>query len=310
MSTPSTPKITIVVFCYRGEEDLLPMTLDCVKRTLPTASIHLYDDHTDPLKPATQNIFRANGIDYNQSTFDRRINLNGKDCVVGELTCMLEAMDKDDNTDGYVIKMDPDTLVLRPNLILDAIAKGAKWISHSSEKGHFAGMFYVIHRSILEQVHLNAQAMILPEDCAEDETIGAMCYIAAAKGCYSWTATAINDGPKKFAAFPIDTFNTPSYWSNVLYCAFAGHILTVGNTGVYKLPKSYQVVNCRDILWAFYNQDKAKSKCSNPEVLEKIECTPLHIVNAPNADAPIKEEPSAADLSSVRPPEVINTSSK
>lgn len=282
MGMAKIPKLTIVTFCYRGEEEILPMTLDCVKKTLPTASIHLFDDSLDPLRQRTVDAITKVGIHYNKSTFDRKVNLNGKECVIGELECMLQAMDADNNTDGYVIKMDPDTLVLRPNLVLDAIAEGAKWISHSSQKGHFAGMFYVMHRSILEQVYENAKLMTFPDKCAEDETIGALCYIAAAKGCYSWTETASGDGPRKFAAFPIDTFNTPTYWSNVLFCAFAGHILTVGNTATYGLPKSYQVVNCRDLLWAFYNQDKAKSKCVNPSVLENLTCTPLKVVYAGN----------------------------
>ena len=300
-ATNDSIKYTIVVFCYRGEEELLPMTLSQAKAAIPNSRIHLFDDSKDPLRASQVELLKsALGCTYTKTEFDRKVNLNGKECVVGELDCMLKAMDTDSNTDGFVIKMDPDTIVLRFNLVQEAIDKGAKWISHSSTKGHFAGMFYTIHRSILEQVYENAKAIEMPEHCAEDETIGALCYIAAAKGTYSWTHTAVGDGPRKFAAFPCETYGTDKYWGNVLWCAAAGHILTVGNTGLFGLTKSWQVVNCRDLLYVFNNPEEAKKMCSTPEKLENLPELHLHISgpvteptpknDAPPAEAPGKEE--------------------
>jgi hypothetical protein len=270
----------MVVFCYRGEEELLPMTLKRAKEAIPNVHIHLFDDGQDPLREKTVKwLVDTLGCTYERTFFDRKVNLNGKECIVGELECMLKSMEADNNTDGYVIKMDPDTIILRFNLIQEAIDQGAKWVSHSSTKGHFAGMFYTMHRSILEVVYRNAVACEFPDSCAEDETIGSLCYIAAAQGIYSWTHTALPDGPRKFAAFPCETYGTDAYWGNIIWCAFAGHVLTLGNTGMFGLTKSWQVVNCRDLLWAFYNQDKAKAMCKNPERLDNLPELHLEVVN-------------------------------
>lgn len=276
-----TPQYTLVVFCYRGEEELLPMTMRRAKEAIPNVRIHLFDDSLDPLREKTVQWLQQNlDCTYERTSFDRKVNLNGKECILGELECMRKAMEMDNNNEGYVIKIDPDTIILRFNLVQDAIDQGAKWVSHSSTKGHFAGMFYTMHRSILEVVSRNAEACEFPEHCAEDETIGSLCYIAAAQGTYSWTHTALPDGPRKFAAFPCETYGTDAYWGNIIWCAFAGHILTLGNTGMFGLTKSWQVVNCRDLLWAFYNQDKAKAMCKNPERLEDLPALQLLVTNA------------------------------
>lgn len=273
-------KITIVVFCYRGEEEILPMSLGRAHAALPDAHIHLFDDSTDPLKASTVEMLQERtGCSYQTTAFDRQRNLNGKECIVGELDCMLKAMDADGNKDGYVIKLDPDTLILRPNLVLDAIEAGAKWISHNSMKGHFAGMFYAIHRDILEVVYSNAQVMTLPEHCAEDETIGALCYIAAAQGTYSWTDVEHGDGAHKFAALPIQCYGRPEYWGQVIFCSRVGHILTLGNAGLYGMTKSYQTVCAKDLLSAFYNPDEAIKMINQPKNILNVKTTPLQIVN-------------------------------
>lgn len=273
-------KITIVVFCYRGEEEILPMSLGRAHAALPEAQIHLFDDDKDPLRPDTVAMLKERtGCTYRTTTFDRQRNLNGKECVVGELSCMLQAMDEDNNKEGYVLKMDPDTFILRPNLFLDAIEQGAKWVSHNSMKGHFAGMFYAIHRDILEVVYNNAQVMTLPEHCAEDETIGALCYIAAAQGIYSWTDVEKGDGAHKFAALPIQLYGQPDYWGQVIFCSRVGHVLTLGNSGLFGMTKSYQTVCAKDLLSAFYHPDKALKMLRDPKSMMNVKTTPLQLVN-------------------------------
>lgn len=274
--------IDVVVFCYRGEEELLPMSLGRLHAALPEARIHIMDDGADPIREEyVRKIKNVCPCTYRTTYFDRKRNLNGKECVVGELECMLDVMSENVNEDGYVIKMDPDTLVLRPDLILEAIDKGAKWISHNSMKGHFAGMFYVIHRSILESVLRNARVMSFPEHCAEDETIGALCYIAAAQGAYSWTDISIKDNTRKFAALPIQMIDTAQWVTQLAYVAKEGHIITVGNSALFGLPKSYQTKAMRDLLNVFYNYDKLAYDNKWPDIGESSPCKSLDIVNLP-----------------------------
>lgn len=275
--------IDVVIFCYRGEEEILPMTLGRLHSAIPTARIHLMDDAADPLrKESVAKIKAVCPCTYRLTTFDRKRNLNGKECVVGELESMMDVMEENVNTNGYVIKMDPDTLVLRPGLVLDAIDKGAKWISHNSMKGHFAGMFYVIHRNILEQVLRNARVMEFPERCAEDETIGALCYIAAAQGTYSWTDISLKDNTRKFAALPIQMMDTSQWITQLAYVAKEGHIITVGNSALFGMPKSYQTKAARDFLNIFYNYDRFATENKWPDVGEKTPCGPLEVINMPS----------------------------
>ena len=272
--------IDVVVFCYRGEEELLPMSLGRLHAALPEARIHIMDDGADPIREEyVRKIKAVCPCTYRATYFDRKRNLNGKECVVGELECMLDVMTENVNEDGYVIKMDPDTLVLRPELILDAMNNGAKWISHNSMKGHFAGMFYAIHRSILETVLRNARVMSFPERCAEDETIGALCYIASAQDKYSWTDVSIKDNTRKFAALPIQLIDTTQWVTQLAYVAKEGHIITVGNSALFGLPKSYQTKAMRDLLNVFYNYDKLAYDNKWPDIGESSSCGPLEVVN-------------------------------
>lgn len=259
------------MFCYRREEELLPMVLARAKAAIPGVRIHLFDDSKDPLLPPTvAKLKELVDCSYEQTTFDRKRNLNGMECVLGELECMRKSMEEDGNEDGYLIKMDPDTLILRFCLVEEAVRNGAKWISHRSCNGHFAGMFYMMHKTILDNVIDNAKVLKFREGCPEDDTIGVLCYLAASGKRYSWTDNSTVEGARKFAAFPCDKYGTSEYWKNVLYCAFAGHILTVGNTGLFGMAKSFQVVNCRDVLWAFYYPDEAMRMCGNPDSVKNL----------------------------------------
>lgn len=166
---------------------------------------------------------------------------------------MVNACDDDGNTDGVVIKMDPDTLILRSGPLLDAISKGAEWVSHNSMKGHFAGMFYAMRRGILDMVHRNAKLIELPEGAAEDETIGALCYLAAQRKSYVWTDISNPQNRQFFAAFPAQVADEPTYTQEIRFVAKHGCIITVGNTNILGMPRAYRVKIMRDLLKEFRN---------------------------------------------------------
>lgn len=242
-------KQTIVIFCYRGEEEILPLTVEQVRTTLPMASIHLFDDKSDPIPGKLADVLQEMaGVHYHQTSFDRGFNLNGAECIRGELQSMVNACNADGNTNGVVIKLDPDTLILRAGPFIDAISRGAEWVSHNSMKGHFAGMFYAMRRGILDTVHKNANRIELPEGAAEDETIGALCYLAAQRKSYVWTDISNQQNRQFFAAFPAQVVNEPTYMQEIRYVAKHGCIITVGNTGMVGLPRAYRVKIMRDII--------------------------------------------------------------
>lgn len=244
----------IVIFCYRGEEEILPLTIEQARTTLPLANIHLFDDKADPIPGKLADALEEMaGVHYHQTSFNRGVNLNGAECIRGELQCMVNACDDDGNTDGVVIKMDPDTLILRSGPLLDAISKGAEWVSHNSMKGHFAGMFYAMRRGILDMVHRNAKLIELPEGAAEDETIGALCYLAAQRKSYVWTDISNPQNRQFFAAFPAQVADEPTYAQEIRFVAKHGCIITVGNTNILGMPRAYRVKIMRDLLKEYRN---------------------------------------------------------
>lgn len=82
----------IVIFCYRGEEEILPLTIEQARTTLPLANIHLFDDKGDPIPGKLADALEEMaGVHYHQTSFDRGVNLNGAECIRGELQCMVNA---------------------------------------------------------------------------------------------------------------------------------------------------------------------------------------------------------------------------
>lgn len=290
--------LTIVVFCYRGEEEILPMTLGRAHAAFPEARIHLFDDSLDPLRPATvSSLQEAVGCTYTETTFDRQVNLNGKECVIGELEYMLSAMEEDGNNDGYVIKMDPDTIILRPEYVRDALYRGAEFITHNSVKGLFAGMFYVASRRVLENALVTARESSLPVNCAEDCTIGSLCYLTAHRLPHVWVDVSVAHNARYFAAVPTANLDGPRYWNDIVFCSVAGCILTVGNTALDGWTKGYQTKIAADLLWAFYNPDDALQRVS-PDFVDKLKVAPLPPLSIKNEGLtglkPVSREGSGA----------------
>lgn len=244
-------KQTVCMFSFRGEEEIILMSVGTMRKSMPYANVHVFDDGNDPLTPETvESLTASAGVHYHVTHFDRGKNLNGKDAVCGILDCMVKAAELDGNDDGVVIKTDPDTLFLRPGEYLDMMMDGKKWMTHCTKKGFFSGMFYAMSVEALYEVRKNAHAIEMPDEANEDTVIGCLCYLSTHtdQSAIHWVNASNPKDNHRFAAFDVSRMDDVEY---IRGCAEKAHILTVGNTGVAGLPRAYRVKIMRDVLEAF-----------------------------------------------------------
>ena len=102
-------RIAICFFSYNKDAELLKQALRGVKRLREknledTIDAYVVDDHNAPLEQE----LLPEWVNYTQTTFDRRRNLNGLECIQGMLSVFADLVSK-----GYewVIKADSDTYI-------------------------------------------------------------------------------------------------------------------------------------------------------------------------------------------------------
>lgn len=262
---------TICMFTYRGEEDIVLLSVELLRHTAPLASVFIFDDASDPLPQSAVDILsKMAGVYYRVSEFARNKNLNGKEAVVGVLSCLQQACKEDENDDGYVIKTDPDTLFLRPQQTFAELDKGVAWLTHPTQRKFFSGMFYALSVDHLSNVIKNAMNMIMPDNAEEDLVVGSLCYIATHKDPRNivWINSWSSENNHRFCAFQTDKWDDHNYISEV---ASKAHILTVGNPSDSISTKLYRSAIADQVIRVFNNPSSAISeanvKADNPSTL-------------------------------------------
>ncbi len=260
-------KTTIVLFTYRGEEELLPLQASHLAKVLPFASVHIVDDAHAPIPASLPSHLSTlhPRLHYKKSFFDRGGNLNGGECIMGMLEAMQQAADIDQNTDGIIIKLDPDTLMLRPQFILDHLSKGACWYASSSVDGMFSGMCYALTCSTLDKVkkiacrmpwEINTEERSYPEDMS----ICSMAVLASGRKPHLHVNLSDSNNNSIIGAFDVLSHNKPEQYEVAIQAATRSYIVTVGNTGISGLPRAFRVKFMHDILRQFHNQQQSPTQ--------------------------------------------------
>lgn len=171
-------KILLHFFTYAGDADILPVSIAAARHAFPGAPVHVIDDSGAPMQP--HQVAALGDIHYSRSDWERKYNLNGPECVRGILQTMNDNAKR--YSADYVIKIDPDTLVLRSERHLGWIRENVGHFTQTTPEKFFGGMFYGIRKDILDICCQNAMAMTLPEGANEDNTIGCLANIASHTG--------------------------------------------------------------------------------------------------------------------------------
>ena len=167
-------KITLVMFCYKDDENILEYSLKAANNIFgDDLKIALIDDNNNPISlDYLENLRKILTCEfvYQRSYFNRNYNLNGKECVYGEVDCFIK---HSKDREGIVIKLDPDTIIFKRNLIDNFISCNSVY----SSTGYYGGHCYMMKTSILEKGKKMLDNFEIPDNCGpEDYIIGlAMC---------------------------------------------------------------------------------------------------------------------------------------
>ena len=245
--------ITIVFFCYRGEEEILPFQALYLSKILPEANLHLIDDSCDPIPSAIVEKIKARNpkLKYRLSHFNRNRNLNGETAVKGIVNALAESADIDGNSEGIIIKLDPDTLLLRPKPILDGMAKKAQYFTYSSVKAPFSGGSYMLQRDVLQKIQ-DIVAVIPfdpdPRKVPEDVCICSLASFVTGRQAHIYMNLREPKNSHLIGAFNINSLDDPEAYKIALNATTHALITSVGNITAGGLPPAYRVKVMSDII--------------------------------------------------------------
>lgn len=165
------PKLTVLIFTYRGDEGLTPICVEFIKETLGSdTKIVVADDGLNAMFKETRDKLISMGVDYRQTTWPRNGNLLGPDHLIGATALMAElAKDCD-----IIVKIDPDACVLKRDWIdrlwldSDAIITSA----YKTKVDYPMGNSYAVKASVCEALAKDAKLYPAWVDCFEDYEVG------------------------------------------------------------------------------------------------------------------------------------------
>ena len=156
---------------------------------IPYERILLADDGSNPLSPQRREALGKSGVAIMDTSFDRRRNLNGHECVKGILSVLREAAERFGA--DYILKIDPDTMLFSSELT-GGLAGGSigsiGGAAGSKPDRYFFGMCYVLGEDTIKKA-LEFAIRSTPESLSdlieknkklpEDYTISAICSLVS-----------------------------------------------------------------------------------------------------------------------------------
>lgn len=214
--------LTIFVFTYRGDESLIKGCVTNMRWCFPEARIVVADDAANPLtKPVL-----ADGILYVRTNFPRLGNLNGRDCILGELQTFLDYSRPGD----LIIKVDTDTMLIDREYMRNLCFSGLLHVGVRTASSIWGGYFYLLTRELVMTVQRAVQSLDLAFFCGEDAVIGGLAYALAPKRAHYLIDNVLQGGPS--GAFAPQRPDWDTYWRDAIDGAIA--LLTVSDPGVDK----------------------------------------------------------------------------
>lgn len=160
---------SIVIFTFSGDAEALLVNVPFLRARYPHAKVSVIDDAASPLSGKTVRLLKSYDCFYRQSSFARRGNLNGFECVIGILEELQGAARRDGTT--RVVKLDTDTFIVDPTELLEGTVAGFESLSYNL----FSGTAYAIETgalpALLEHVKSRVGSFFNPNRLPEDQTI-------------------------------------------------------------------------------------------------------------------------------------------
>lgn len=166
--------IHIHTFAYNGDAYIIRETVMCARQALPDARMVVIEEESKPFAPEVRQEIVELGAEHRISTWPRRGNLRGKDCIIGILTEMLSSALSDND---LLIKLDADTCIINGDEIR-AFAEDRNKIMCACGAMHdrIHGFCYCIRASAVKKAIDYLHACDIPDHAPEDILIGLAIY--------------------------------------------------------------------------------------------------------------------------------------
>lgn len=142
----------------------------------------LDDEHA---RVASTIVYDKWNIEYRTTNFPRRGNLRGRECLRGLLREYCKSLKK--SQAAYIVKLDPDTLVLHPDALHRLIFQGVDYATHSTLDSPFGGAIILMSAVAVHKLLRAVRLCPIEDNAREDMTLGGL---ALATGLH----TAMLDG--------------------------------------------------------------------------------------------------------------------
>lgn len=165
----TTPKLVLCLFTYRDDAQVTMENILCHKKTLPEARIVVIDDARNPMAPRFGAAIEKLGCLYKTSTWDRRGNLRGRECILHMVDEMISQSENDWDT---ILKIDPDTLILNGDSLRKFVAGNKIVWGSKSRYTPISGCAYAVKAHALKEAYQILGGQYILNIAPEDHTIG------------------------------------------------------------------------------------------------------------------------------------------
>lgn len=164
------PLIHIHIFTYYGDCYIVKETVMCAKQALPEANVVVIDEGEKQTPPNIRKEIEDLGAEWRISTFPRRGNLRGKECVMGILTEMLASAMSDQD---LLIKLDADTCLMNGEELRTFAENSQKIMcACGAMDDRIYGCCYGIKAHAVDKALQYIRPLNIPEHAPEDIMIG------------------------------------------------------------------------------------------------------------------------------------------
>lgn len=228
---------TVVCFCYKGDECVLPYSLKAVANTFENdLKICLVDDGLKPISTEMVERLRSELLcefEYEISHFERNRNLNGKECIENIVDRFIKYSE---GRDGLVIKLDPDTMILRRDVFDNFMYNmpNSDYIAPTRPGCHFSGICYCIKTHILKAGREMLNNFKIPTERGPEDYIIGLAMSAASIPKLSEMISVWHQGEPRAEACGWNFMNNPPTAESVEMYYKMFDIVTYGNWFMHK----------------------------------------------------------------------------
>lgn len=240
------------IMTYKGDQEILEYCLRSILATFKDNPLEVYimDDSLHPMDDRNIRWFKKLSpcIHYEQTSFERNRNLNGRAAVEGMLGKFIEHAA---GRDALNLKIDPDTIICHREVFDEVYnAANADYAATTRPGCHFSGILYMFRTAPLEKALELARQFPIPEVRGPEDYIIGLAISAASLPKLSLMLSVWNDAEKKglsaawVYSIPKDKYGVmiPIYYHLFQFITMGNWFLFDGLTPAARLKPAEELV--------------------------------------------------------------------